>query len=58
MGMSVGDADSGTEACLQWPYDKKQPLELVAPLTFKVSGGDYAGGSWSLIGETTVKVVP
>jgi len=55
MGMNIGDQDAGTGAELQFPVQGNKLLEL-PKLGFKNSGGDYASGAWSFVGEVEVSV--
>ena len=55
MGMSVGDADAGTEASFTLPRKKGKVLPL-SPVTIESSGGDYASGAWSFRGRIEIEV--
>lgn len=55
LGASIGDADAGASAELQWPTKSNKMLPLQFPLTLSASGGDYASGAWQFEAKAVIQ---
>ena len=55
VGMSIGDADAGTEFRFELPRLNNR-LAPLPPVTIESSGGDYASGNWSMDAEIRLSV--
>ena len=54
-GISVGDADAGSEADFELPRLNGSIIPF-SPITISCNGGDYAGGYWSFYVEIEMTV--